>query len=835
MKGDSSKGGKQRDSVVQQGGSSPSTSTKYPTADEIVANRKGEVLLPHTILKSDHFPGCQNTKLRPLVEGAPNFRRVDGLSVYGVAIPTVIGLRNVLSLVGADKGRKRVVWVNLREEPVLYVNGRPYVVRESDKPFANLEYTGIDRERVEQMETRLKADVLVEAGMYDGGVMVAHEDDEFQVVEDWEAVTEVDVQTPAEVYKELIDDGYKIEYLRVPVTDEKAPDGNDFEILMRSCWYLEKDDAIIFNCQMGRGRTTTGMCIASMVLLRKSLGRLAPPPSPPAPDGVPAWWCYVPEDLPAVSPRMSSAENLKNGMFLVIRSLLRVLENGREAKVALDLILDACAAMQNLREAIANYRNRIFQERNEMRRQSILQVCLEYLDRYYSLIAFSAYLDDPAFNLGRKNHVPFSEWVRARPELKGILQRLLRSNPLSALAIDTVDESGKGLKAYDTAFEVGEDFSDYVAQRSGSVLGPHTILKLDHFEGCQSSKIPKVIQGAPNFRGLSSKSVRVFGGAIATVDGIKSVLDSVGAGPDAETGSRAVWHMMREEPVIYIAGQPYVLREESRPFKNLLEYRGIDAKRLNKMEERLRDDVVEEASKHDGKLIVTIEKLEKDGNRVLKESMVNIKDPKSVETPRQVVEKLQGDGYRVSFIRIPLTDGTCPKPSDFDDFFSAAAAARPTDALIYTCQLGGGRTTTGMCIGTLLRMYLNGAEPPRPTLMERAATLEQLDEDVGGASPVHRSLDDDGEYELQGPFVETPRTASRAQSQDPEKKNMEDGEYVGVRRFTRTLERGVEAKAEVDAVIDACGLLVNLRTAIMRYRKPKSVDTFFRCVNIIYW
>ena len=30
----------------------------------------------------------------------------------------------------------------MREEPVLYINGKPYVVRESTRPFANLEYTG---------------------------------------------------------------------------------------------------------------------------------------------------------------------------------------------------------------------------------------------------------------------------------------------------------------------------------------------------------------------------------------------------------------------------------------------------------------------------------------------------------------------------------------------------------------------------------------------------------------------------------------------------------------------------------------------------------------------
>lgn len=61
-------------------------------------------------------------------------------------------------------GKRKVLWHNMREEPVLYINGKPYVVREASKPLANLEYTGIDRSRVEDMEARLKADVLKEVG-----------------------------------------------------------------------------------------------------------------------------------------------------------------------------------------------------------------------------------------------------------------------------------------------------------------------------------------------------------------------------------------------------------------------------------------------------------------------------------------------------------------------------------------------------------------------------------------------------------------------------------------------------------------------------------------------
>lgn len=37
-------------------------------------------------------------------------------------------------------------------------------------------------------------------------------------------------------------------------------------------------------------------------------------------------------------------------------------------------------------------------------------------------------------------------------------------------------------------------------------------------------------------------------------------------------GRPVFWHNMREEPVIYINGKPFLLREVERPYKNMLEY-----------------------------------------------------------------------------------------------------------------------------------------------------------------------------------------------------------------------------------------------------------------------
>jgi hypothetical protein len=57
------------------------------------------------------------------------------------------------------------MWFNMREEPMVYINGLPFVLREQQRPMKNLqEYAGIDAERLERMEARLKQDVLTEAG-----------------------------------------------------------------------------------------------------------------------------------------------------------------------------------------------------------------------------------------------------------------------------------------------------------------------------------------------------------------------------------------------------------------------------------------------------------------------------------------------------------------------------------------------------------------------------------------------------------------------------------------------------------------------------------------------
>lgn len=77
--------------------------------------------------------------------------------------------------------------------------------------------------------------------------------------------------------------------------------------------------------------------------------------------------------------------------------------------------------------------------------------------------------------------------------------------------------------------------------------------------------------------------------------------------------------------------------------------------------------------------------------------------PQDVQTPREVYEALEREGYRVNYHRIPITDGSSPREAIFDQFYEAIWQTSRPDPVIFNCQMGAGRTTMGMVIACLIR------------------------------------------------------------------------------------------------------------------------------------
>ena len=119
----------------------------------VIKSRSGSVLGRGFILKNDRLPPRSTRSLEFSLKGAPNFRS-GGESIYGSAQPSITGLRTVLSTLSCNPGGSgRAVWICTREEPVIYIGGSPFVLRDAEAPLQN--YSLSERpEALESIENR---------------------------------------------------------------------------------------------------------------------------------------------------------------------------------------------------------------------------------------------------------------------------------------------------------------------------------------------------------------------------------------------------------------------------------------------------------------------------------------------------------------------------------------------------------------------------------------------------------------------------------------------------------------------------------------------------------
>lgn len=255
--------------------------------EAVVRGRRGNVLTRGLIVKTDAYAGARSSHLPIQLSGAPNFRKAAAdLGVYGSAQPSISGLKSILAALGCqptahlhhhvlnpapatdpaaaaaaaallsphpahvpgvaspadapmpgartpvgDMGqssfrtRDKCVWVCTREEPVLYISGRPFVLRDVENPRRTLKIS--DRaSNLEGIEDRLKEDICREAARHQNMLLVHQEDSAGKVVPTWIFLENDSVLTVKEVYQRLISEGWKLEYHRVPIGENQPIEHN---------------------------------------------------------------------------------------------------------------------------------------------------------------------------------------------------------------------------------------------------------------------------------------------------------------------------------------------------------------------------------------------------------------------------------------------------------------------------------------------------------------------------------------------------------------------------------------------------------------------------------
>lgn len=744
----------------------------------VSALRIGEVLGSQTVLKSDHCPGCQHSSLLERVEGAPNFREIPGFPVYGVANPTVDGIRSVIQRIGSSKDGRPVLWHNMREEPVIYINGKPFVLREVERPYKNmLEYSGIDRERVERMEARLKEDILREAERYGGAVMIIHETDDRQIYDAWEHVCPDQVRTPLEVFKCLESEGFPIKYARVPITDGKAPKSSDFDTLARNIAAACTDTAFVFNCQMGRGRTTTGTVIACLLKLRIDYGRpikvLLDNALHEEVDGSSSGGeetsdhgvSFASGSLTRKPERETSHAFGINDILLLCK-ITRLFDNGVECREALDAVIDRCSALQNIRQAVLQYRKVFNQQDVEPReRRLALNRGAEYLERYFRLIAFAAYLGSEAFDgfCGQgESRMTFKNWLYQRTEVQA-MKWSIRLRPGRFFTVPeelrTPHESQHG----DAVMEA------IVNARNGSVLGKGSIVKMYFFPGQRTSSNIQ-IHGAPHVYKVDGYPV--YSMATPTLAGAKGMLTYLGAKPTVEGSvtEKVVLTDLREEVVVYISGIPFVLRELNQPV-DTLKHVGITGPVVEHMELRLKEDIIAEVKRSGGRMLLHREEfssVSKQANVVGYWESIFIDD---VKTPAEVYAALKDEGYNIEYRRIPLTRERNVFAFDIDAIQSLKDNS--ASSYLFVSHTGFGGVSYAMAI----------------ICIRLDADAKLATEETQSSNLPHFALKEEDKM----------------------------GDYRDILSLTRVLVYGPRSKTDVDIIIERCAGAGHLQDDILYY------------------
>lgn len=121
-----------------------------------------------------------------------------------------------------------------------------------------------------------------------------------------------------------------------------------------------------------------------------------------------------------------------SGEYKIILHLVTTLEHGKESKRYADYAVDLCSHIQNLREAIFNFKLRI-ESANEKSmdtnahkaHEDLVEMGINYLVRYFYLIVFAEFVMQRASKKGQSpaEDGEFSAWLHERREILNLVSK----------------------------------------------------------------------------------------------------------------------------------------------------------------------------------------------------------------------------------------------------------------------------------------------------------------------------------------------------------------------------------------------------------------------------
>merc|ERR1712179_428845 len=382
----------------------------------------------------DHFEKIQ--KLPDKLDGVPNFRRVPGYKVFCCGQPTKDGFVAAIEKACGDKWPKDgpIIWLNMRQEAIVYVNGSPVCARPANKIGEYAELGNVTRASVKAEEVEFAAELAKRAAAGGGKIKVV------DVAKKESEVKLEEVMSLHEVIEGLKEKFPGLTHNRIPVCNSASPLEPDFDTLCGALLGTNVNCPVIVNCQVGLSRSTTG-CVCACLFREFQLS---------------ASYEGLIETVPGVNLEVLKMDNYKlddskdtlfRGEFEVVKELLAAFADGEGSKRMCDKIIDKNGpkplgtGIKQLRENIAE--SKLSYEIMDDAAQAFLKTkIMDNIQKYFYLICFTGYLREQSklalasgaeeFKLtGGKASVPtenlklsasFCTWMDAHPNFRTICE-----------------------------------------------------------------------------------------------------------------------------------------------------------------------------------------------------------------------------------------------------------------------------------------------------------------------------------------------------------------------------------------------------------------------------
>merc|ERR1712109_386743 len=292
----------------------------------------------------------------------------------------------------------------------------------------------------------------------------------------------------------------------------------------------------------------------------------------------------------------------------------------------------------------------------------------------------------------------------------------------------------------------------------------------DHFEKIQ--KLPDPIPGVPNFRRVPGYKVYCCGQPTAAA--LETTLNKV-CGEIYPKDKKIIWFNMRQEPTVYINGEPVCARPPNK-IGEYAELGNVTSKQLEEDEAEFVRVCEGQMKANDNKVkVVDVNKQEKE---VEVKTIVTLQ-----ESIAALLEKFPG----LVHIRVPICNSASPNEVDFDTITAAMVGSSINTPVILNDQVGLSRATTGSVAACLFKEF------------QINASFEGLVETVAGMDLNLLKMD---RYAM-----------------DMKKDALFRGEFEVIEELVSILPDGEAAKRECDKVIDKNGPAKTGGTGIKQLRE----------------